>query len=174
MLTRRKLLRNTNHLSTPPTHHRLSCSAPLLSWQAISVDEVCDALLALEPYQSPGPDGLHPIVVKEMTPVIAPTLAVLFEQSLTERRLPTEWKTAIVRPLFEGGALEDPVNYRPVSLTCVTVQVMERVLAKRLRAHLIPNDLLCSAQHGFRPQRFRVSDPLLIREQLASAKATSH
>ncbi|VDP96459.1 unnamed protein product [Echinostoma caproni] len=34
-----------------PTHPPpLSCSAPLPSWQAISVNKVCDALPALKPY----------------------------------------------------------------------------------------------------------------------------
>ncbi|VDP94612.1 unnamed protein product [Echinostoma caproni] len=130
---------------TSPTP-QLSCSAPLLSWQVILVDEVCDALSALKPYQSPGRDGLHSIVPKVLAPVIAPTLAILFKQSLTERRLPAEWKTATVRPLFKGGARGDPVNHRPVSLTCVAVKVMERVLAKRLREHLLPNYLLYPEQ----------------------------
>ncbi|VDP94992.1 unnamed protein product [Echinostoma caproni] len=51
---------------------------------------------------------------------------------------------------------------------------MERVLAKRLREHLLSNDLLCPEQHGFRPQGSCVSNLLLSREQWTSARAAGH
>ncbi len=37
------------------------------------------------------------------------------------------WKEAWVAPIFKMGARNDPLNYRPVSLTCIICKLMEHV-----------------------------------------------
>lgn len=54
--------------------------------------------------------------------------------------------------LFKSGASGDPVNYRPVSLTCVTAKVMEGSVAKQLKNHLLHKQLPCS-EYGLLPGR---------------------
>ncbi|VDP86070.1 unnamed protein product [Echinostoma caproni] len=113
---------------------RLSCSATLLSWQAISVDEVRDALSALKAYKSLGPDGLHPIVLKELALIFALTFAVLFGKSLPEGRLPADWKSAV--PVVAGNGttpittVELPGSRSTVGITNSQVQEPGRPLAK--------------------------------------------
>ena len=55
-----------------------------------------------------------------------------------------------IAPLHKKGSKALPVNYRPVSLTSHIIKIYERVLRKRLVAHLESNNLLCNQQHGFR------------------------
>ena len=40
-------------------------------------------LTSLKPSKAAGPDGLHPIVLKELAPVISPTLAFIFQNPST-------------------------------------------------------------------------------------------
>jgi hypothetical protein len=61
--------------------------------------------------------------------------------------LPEVWKSASVVGLFKKGAKSDPLNYRPVSLTCILCKVYE----KFIRSHIL-NFLearICKDQHGF-------------------------
>ena len=41
----------------------------------------------------------------------------MFEKSLTDGKIPREWKEANVTAVYKQGARKKPENYRPVSLT---------------------------------------------------------
>ena len=77
-------------------------------------------------------------------------LAILFNQSVEEGRLPSEWLSSVVIPIYKKGARCDPLNYRPVSLTSVVCKVLERLIVKPINAHLSENLLIDVNQFGFR------------------------
>ena len=84
---------------------------------------------------------------------LTPLYTALFQKSLDESYVPTQWRTANVTPIFKKGEKYDPANYRPVSLTSVTCKVLEHIIAKLIMRHLETNNLLTNAQHGFRTMR---------------------
>ena len=43
-----------------------------------------------------------------------------------------------------------PRNYRPVSLTCITVKILERLIHKSVMSFLDEHEKLSPSQHGFR------------------------
>ena len=45
------------------------------------------------------------------------------------------------------------VNYRPISITSITVKIMGKFIKAELVQHLISNKLLSNLQHGFLPKR---------------------
>ena len=45
--------------------------------------------------KSPGPDGLHPRVLKEIAEEIVEALAVILQESLEAGRVPEDWKVAM-------------------------------------------------------------------------------
>ena len=59
-------------------------------------DEVYKVLLNLNPSKSPGLGGLPTTVLKSCARDLTPSLCGLFNSSLAEGRLPTEWKDALV------------------------------------------------------------------------------
>ncbi len=63
--------------------------------------------------------------------------------------LPDVWRTADVVPVSKKGSPSEPGNYRPVSLTCITCKVMERVVKNELLTFLLHHGLITSEQHGF-------------------------
>ena len=79
----------------------------------------------------------------------AKPLALHFTQMLSVGFVPSEWLRAIIVPVFKKGSAGIATNYRPISLTCVASKVMEHIIVKALLEHLVENDLLSSAEHGF-------------------------
>eukprot|EP00061_Rhincodon_typus_P006823 g27857.t1 len=76
-------------------------------------------LIGLKVDKSPGPNGLHPRVLKEMGEEIVEALVVIFQESLESGRVPEDWKIANVTSLFKKGIRQTTENYRPISLTSV-------------------------------------------------------
>ncbi len=56
--------------------------------------------------------------------------------------MPKDWKRAEIVPLYKGGSKEDPLNYRPVSLTSVVVKVCEKVIKNRWVEYLESNNVI--------------------------------
>ncbi len=86
-----------------------------------------------------------------------------------KKTIPEDWKTANVSPIFKKGNKQDPLNYRPVSLTSVPCKVMERIIKKAMVSHLEENNLLTSLQHGFRSGRSCLTQLLEYFEDLEDA-----
>jgi hypothetical protein len=137
--------------STPKLEKRQVESA--LTDLRIDKDAVEKKLKSLKADKSPGPDGLHPRVLKEISDVIADPLAHLFNASMEQGKLPTQWKEAHVSAIYKKGLKKDPSNYRPVSLTCVLCKIMEKIVRDSLVEHLQSNNLFSEKQYGFMAKR---------------------
>ena len=46
-----------------------------------------------------------------------------------------------------------PINYRPISLTCIICKLLEHVVTSSIMKHLEYNNILYDLQHGFRSSR---------------------
>ena len=74
-------------------------------------------------------------------------------KSLCTGELPTEWTQANVAPILKKGSKLRAVNYRPVSLTCITCKLLEHIICKHVLVHLEDHNILTDLQHGFRSVR---------------------
>jgi len=110
---------------------------------------VMDKLQKLKTDKSPGPDGIHPLLLKEGAPVLAKPLSLVYQQSYATGALPPDWKTANIVPVYKKGSRGDKENYRPVSLTSVPCKIMENIIKEALSKFLETNTILCKKQHGF-------------------------
>ena len=88
-------------------------------------------------------------LAKEITPVVH----FIFSQSLCTGELTTDLTQANVVPIFKKGSKLQAVNYRPVSLTCITCKLFEHLISKYILAHLEDHKILTDLQHGFRSGR---------------------
>jgi hypothetical protein len=116
----------------------------------IDPQTVLNLLCDIDPSKAMGPDRIPGIMLKQLANTVLPFFVSLFENCLTAGIIPEDWKKAIVVPLFKSGPAFEPTNYRPVSLTCITAKIFERVLHKNIYNYLIANGLLRDTQHGFR------------------------
>ena len=107
------------------------------------------ALKNLKVNKSPGPDGLHPRILRELSHELAKPFKMLFDKSMLQGKLPKKWKIAEVRPIFKKGSKSTPGNYRPVSLTSVVCKLFEGFIRNALYEHFVANHLLYEHQFGF-------------------------
>ena len=116
----------------------------------IQTKGVTKLLQELSPSKASGPDNIPNRILKETATQISPFITKLFNQSLQIGKLPKDWNKANVTPIYKKGNRQDPANYRPVSLTCVSCKLMEHILCKHILSHLETHNILTDRQHGFR------------------------
>ena len=119
----------------------------------IAEEDVREALDLIRDGSAPGPDGIPTKLILGLKKELIKPLTILFRKSVRDARIPDQWRDAVVTPIFKKGKKTDPGNYRPVSLTSVFGKTLERIVKKRLVAHIEDNGLLRNTQHGFRTGR---------------------
>ena len=124
-----------------------------LSTVNFSPAEVIKYIDKLKVTKSPGPDQIHPRILKETKNEIAEHLSNIFTQSLENGACPSQWKEANVTPIFKKGDKKCPGNYRPISLTSVIGKLMESLITDKITEFLETNKLIGDSQHGFRHNR---------------------
>ena len=71
----------------------------------------------------------------------------LFRKCTDSGKLPQVWKSANLSALFKSGSKTDPLNYRPVSLTCILCKVYEKILRDEILFFV--ESKISPDQHGF-------------------------
>ena len=90
--------------------------------------EVESKLRSLNPSSAPGPDEVHPRVLREARRELCRPLTLLFRKSLDSGTVPLDWSLGSVVPIYKKGNRQEPGNYRPVSLTSVVSKVLESLM----------------------------------------------
>lgn len=130
-------------------------SAPSLSTVTMSTEDVLEAVSLIHPSQGPGPDGIHPLILKCTIQSMAPLLCRMFQRIIDTGTAPDAWKLARVTPVYKGHGAQASLlsSYRPIASTSTVCRTFERILNKKIRSHLDNNNFLSPAQHGFRQNR---------------------
>ena len=136
------------YLRVLPVHHR-----PEVVDIGVKSRSIAKLLKDLNPHKAAGPDQIKPLVLQTLRDVIAPILQVIFQRSLNTGRVPKDWSTAFVCPLFKKGDTSLASNYRPISLTSILFKVLEHVVTTNIVSHMDKYSLLYDLQHGFRSKR---------------------
>ena len=116
--------------------------------------------------KSPGVDGIPPELLKEIVEQISTPLAKLFNLSLEEGIVPSEWKEANITPLFKNGSRNKPENYRPVSLTSAVCKFLETLIRYHMVEILVKHQLINIYQHGFLKARSCLTNLLCFFEEI--------
>lgn len=130
----------------------------------ISYLDIMKVIRKLKNGKAAGPDGINNRIIKLAAVGIVPYLRTLFQLSINNGQLPTEWKLAHVIPIFKSGERCRASNYRPVSLTSAICKILEKLVCKYLNSVLVEH--LSEAQHGFRQYYSCETQLLALAEDL--------
>jgi hypothetical protein len=117
---------------------------------SVTEEQTLKVLQSLNVNKACGPDGIGNKLLKNISLSIARPLSLLFNNSLTEGKFPTQWKFANVTAIFKKSDSSDVRNYRPVSLLSCLGKVFERVVYNKLYNYLDGHKLLTERNSGFK------------------------
>ena len=124
---------------------------PIMQDIQISKHGIEKLLGNLKPHKAAGPDQIKPIILKELAPSVASMLHIIFQKSLHTGKVPGEWKTADIAPVYKKGNRQVASNYRPISLTCICSKLMQHIVVSSIMSHLanMALDVLDHAKHNW-------------------------
>ena len=96
----------------------IKCNYPMSDLK-ISHSMVLEKLTKLRIDKSPGPDNIHPRVLKELQDQLSIPTAKLYNVSLQTGKLPEEWRQSTITAIHKKGSKSSLTNYRPIALTSI-------------------------------------------------------
>ena len=142
---------------------------PNISHLNITENGVLKQLQKLKVNKAPGPDGLFPWFLKMVAVELTPMLTDVFQSSIDEGYVPSQWREANVCGIYKKGPKTEPSNYRPVSLTSVICKVLEHIVHSHIMDHLEQHKILVDNQHGFRSKHSTETQLILTTNDIAKS-----
>lgn len=142
---------------------------PVVNNIKVTEKGVLKLLQSLNPNKASGPDNISARFLNAMATSVSPILTIIFQSSLDQGKVPDDWKTAYVTPLFKKGDKSRASYYRPVSLTSICCKTLEHIVHSHVINHLERNNILSDQQHGFRKRRSCESQLITTIHDLASS-----
>jgi len=123
----------------------------MADFTAVTVDEI-QKLISSAPNKTCHLDPAPTWLVKDVSCLFSPFVALLCNKSLTTGSFPAEFKQAIIRPRLKKDGLNcsDLKNYRPVFNLPFLSKLLQRVVQARLQVHFDGNSLLSRWQLAYR------------------------
>ena len=112
--------------------------------------EIIESIKRLKNDKSPGPDGLIGEYFKSSVHTLLPYLHVLFNKIFDSGKIPIDWSSAIIIPIYKKGARDDPGNYRAISLLDIFGKIFTSILNVRLTFWADALGKINEEQAGFR------------------------
>ena len=140
---------NVSHVNNPNV---VLCDGNLFRPHPVNVDTIILTIKSLKETSAVGSDGISMRFIKDALYIIAFYLTCIINTSIVTGTFPTSWKHALVVPILKTGDVDDPNNFRPLSLLPVISKILEKVVTNQLMYFLESSKLLSNTQHGFRPR----------------------
>jgi hypothetical protein len=136
----------------------------------VTLSELSSLILACPTKSSPR-DPIPTSLLKELLPVLAPSLLRLVNLSLSTGVFPDEMKLALVTPLLKKSSFDPEVlgNFWPVSNLSFLSKLIQRVVARQLIAYLERGSLLVPVQSAYRANHSTETALLKVLNNLLNA-----
>ncbi|XP_023221009.1 uncharacterized protein LOC111622819 [Centruroides sculpturatus] len=128
----------------------------------ISDTEVNTALQKMRIRSTPGVDNVSPSLIVYSKETLVPYLAKLFNRVYDTARIPNSWLEVKIKVIHKKGPLDDPANFRPISLLPVVRKIFTSILAYRLCIWLKERNLIQLVQFAFQPRKSTLSNILIL------------
>ena len=153
---------------TPVSEPPISTSTGTLYDIETNESEVLTILSSLDGNKACGIDDICPRVYSHCALPLLKPICHLFAVSLSSGSIPSQWCTHWITPIYKSGDKSLVSNYRPISILCILLEVLERVVYNNILNYL-ERSFKCH-QFGFLPGQSAVQQLLLFTERPLEAK----
>ena len=127
--------------------------------------EFAAALHHLKPGKAPVPDSISQELLIHAGPGLKSWLRGFLSSCLRRLKIPKVWRRALVVAIPKPSKpVEDPNNYRPISLLCVLYKILERLIYDRVEPIVDP--LLPKEQARFRNGKSTADRVVLLTQNI--------
>ena len=144
----------------------LTCSFRL---SPVSFDELRRTVGTLRNTGTCGIDGIPTVFIKRTFTVMGHVMLNVVNSSLLTGHVPDSWKTALVYPIHKGGALNDPSQFRPISVVPLLAKITGRIVQTQLYSYFSTYDLFSPTQHAYRRNHSTETALLTVSDYILSA-----
>jgi hypothetical protein len=116
----------------------------------ITRDEILLALKKLKCKKAAGPDGVIGEFLKYSGEIVVDFFVQFFNALFDRGLFPDSWTESIILPLYKKGDVNNPGNYRGISLCNISSKVYSSVINLRLQKWVELNDITGEWQAGFK------------------------
>ena len=118
----------------------------------VTIEKVKAAIESFGSYKAAGPDGLSPIVLKNLPMDVIQRIVEMFRASLMLDYIPFQWKEASVVFIPKQGksSYTDPKAFRPITLASFQLKTLEKLILWEIQDTTLMDNPLSKHQHAFR------------------------
>lgn len=126
---------------------------------SITEKEVTDAITKLKNNKTPGLDDISNEMLKYSNSIARTLMVKIFNKILLSGNYPQVWNQGYVTAIYKSKAIDDPNNYRCLTINSSFGKLFNRILNNRLTSFLVKHDIISPCQIGFQSDK-RTSDHL--------------
>ena len=148
--------------------------SPILEDIWIDPSEVESFIKKLKNDAALGPDGVPNLLIKKGGQILVDAIVDIARTSIEEGDLPEILKLGWITPIWKKNVLDDPSDYRPISLTSHIGKLIEKLVRQVMSNYLIANNLIETEQHGSRNGRSTLTQLLSQHDQIVDKLAQGY
>ena len=151
--------------SSVPTEHVHNYLAEI----SITINEVYNPLINLDPSKATGYDGIGPRILKACADCLSKPLLYLFVKSLEHCIIPADRLIHIIVPIFKSDKKNLITNYRPISLLSNISKILERIVYDKIISYV--SNYISPLQFGALQGRSSLQQLLILLDHIISSNA---
>lgn len=140
------------HIKIRQDKPKMKVTLPLKKFELITEEDITKIIQNMK-NKSPGTDKIRMKDLKGKEVKITKVIKNIINRSLSQRKIPRNLKTTIVRPLYKKGAHNNYNNYRQIAIQNTIGKILEKHVQKQIKEHLSTNNTIDSNQWGFQEKK---------------------
>lgn len=113
----------------------------------IKIEELREVLEALKNGKAPGNDKITNEMMKNLGEESIEVLLMILNKVWTNEKIPQDWGTALITPIYKKGDRKQCDNYRGITLLNTIMKIYEQIINNRIRPIL--ESQISKSQSGF-------------------------
>ena len=117
------------------------------------LNELEKAIMNLKDNKACGEDGIINEFIKYSNSLVKIVSLEIFDKILETGIFPSKWSVCVIVQVHKKGNLNDPINYRGITLVSCLVKLFTNIINDRLNRLAEDNSIISENQFGFRKEK---------------------